>query len=94
MKVSVSDSEYNQPSGLQEKLERLNHMMSAGGGEMEGTNYRRMQYLSSEYRNSVWECDMEAVMLWLIKINGHWTQDLRLTTRDLHLDRLLTTRPG
>ena len=53
MKVSVSDSEYNQPSGLQEKLERLNHMMSAGGGEMEGTNYRRMQYLSSEYRYSV-----------------------------------------
>ena len=48
LKYSVSDSEYNQPSGLQEKLERLNHMMSSGAGDMEAANYRRMQYLSSE----------------------------------------------
>ena len=44
----LSDAEYSDPSDLQEKLERLNHIMSTSSDWASSGNYaRRMQYLSN-----------------------------------------------
>ena len=55
-----ADTEYSDPSELQEKLERLNQIMGSSGAATEvwtgqQGNTRRMQYLSnSEYRTLVY----------------------------------------